>query len=366
MAITFKALRSRWTPIGVDLGVSGVRLAQARRDGDRLVIVSAAQTERSLGAKELESKDVADSQWLVDCMSKAQFNGRMAVAALSAPDLSYHALELPRAALDAGADDLVRIEVERLATRASADFEVRHWRIPETQSTGPNALAVEVGAECINKAVDLCASGKLDCLCVEPAATALVRFANLIRPRESKLIRGVLDLGERQTRLIVYSDDTPLLVRTTGTGGRSWTQRISEALRVTFRNAEIHKRTHGICRTGTDGASDGESENRSELPAMLLGALRLDLTELAAEVKRSFEYVLGCHPSCRAGDLMLVGGGALLGNLPSYLGHALGIEVAAASDHARQPDAGIVLPSSMRDPIERFALAVGLAAGENA
>jgi len=363
MPLAIKSLRSRWTPIGVDLGANGVRLAQARRDGDQLVIGAVAQSERSLGASGAEPGDEVIPRWFADCLSKDRFHGRSAVATLSSPDVRYHALELPPAALDTGADDLIRIEVERLATRSSGDFETRSWRLPGSTATGPNALAVEAGAAGIHHAVQACTRAKLDCQCVEPAATALVRFASLLRPGDAKAVRGILDFGERQTRLIVFAGETPVLVRTTGTGGRSWTQRIADALQLSFRNAETHKRTHGICRTGPDRSAAGDAGDRSELPAMLLGALRLDLTELATEVKRSFEYVLGCHPSCHAGDLMLVGGGALMRNLPEYLGQALGIEVAPASTHAREADARIAFPASMRDPIELFALAVGLAAG---
>lgn len=361
MPLTIPSLRSKTTPIGVDLGDCAVRMVQARREGDVYVMGVATQSERTSPSEPSDAKDAFRS--ITEARLKASFVGRSAVAALSTPDLAFHALDLPRAALQSGHEDLVRVEVERLTSHAANEFETRHWVIPPTATSGPSALAVESGHEPVTAAIDACSAGKLDCICVEPAPAALVRFASLARPSDPKTIRGVLDLGGRQSRLIIFEDETPLLVRTTGTGGRSWTQRIADSLQITFKAAEVHKRSHGICRTGP---SRGADDARSELPAMLLGAIRLDLTEIASEVKRSFEYVLGCHPSCRAGDLMLVGGGARLRNISEFLNAALGIEIAPASDYVARPESRIHWPSSHRDPIDAFALAAGLALGEDA
>ena len=358
MTTMFESLRSRTTPIGADLGSCAVRLVQATPNGDRFVVQNAAQSERTLAASDTDPR--ATRRLLNDCHTKTRFHGRAVVAALSTPELAFHALELPRAALQAGDDGLVRIEVERLSTRSQGDFETRHWVVPTTGSSGPNAIAVEAGHGAVNAAIESCADCKLDCIAVEAGAAALIRFASLARPSDPKTIRGVLDLGGRQSRLIVFADESPLLVRTTGTGGRAWTQRIVDALQITLKAAEVHKRSHGICRTG----STRDDDDRSELPSMLLGALRLDLNELAGEVKRSFEYVLGCHPSCRAGDLMLVGGGARLRNLPAFLTQALGIEIAPASEYVAAPTSRIIWPESMHDPVEPFALAIGLAVGD--
>lgn len=359
MTTTLRALRSRATPIGTDAGSCAVRMVQATSDGDRFVVQCAAQSERVIGTTDSDAPDAL--RLLNDCRTKARFSGCTAVAALSSPELAFHALELPRAALEAGDDALVRIEVERLTTRSQDGFETRHWVAPPTGSSGPNAIAVEAGHDAIAATLDICTRAKLDCVCVEASAAALIRFASLVRPSDPRMIRGVLDLGGRQARLIVFADDTPLLVRTTGTGGRSWTQRIADALQITPKAAEVHKRSHGICRTG---ATRHDDDDRSELPAMLLGALRLELNELAGEVKRSFEYVLGCHPSCRPGDLMLVGGGARMRNLSEFLAQALGIEIAPASAYVVQPESRIVWPASARDPVDPFALAVGLAVGD--
>jgi Tfp pilus assembly PilM family ATPase len=164
--------------------------------------------------------------------------------------------------------------------------------------------------------------------------------------------------------------ESPVLIRNTGTGGREWTQRIAEALQLSIGAAEIQKRTHGIALTGRPAAADslqricmGETADpvRNEIGSLLLGALRSDLNDLAAEVKRSYEYALSCYPGRHAGDLVLVGGGAGLRNLPEYLAGVLGITVRKASSYLSESDCRLNYGTDEGHPLEAFAAAVGLA-----
>jgi Tfp pilus assembly PilM family ATPase len=248
----------------------------------------------------------------------------------------------------------------------------------------------------------------------------------------------VLDLGERQTRLVLCLGNVPVLARTAGTGGLAWTERIGRELQISPKAAEVHKREHGIALTGrgvrqsspaaveevsgtpklAGPATDpdprldhsprrehaasrdlkGESASsapeahasapRAQLSSLLLGCLRSELTAIAAEVKRSYEYVLSCYQSPGSegkrspADLILVGGGAAMRNLPEFLRFALGIPVRRASDYLRDEPtrlrcSGVAGPSRSSSGsrsrvgstveglpdhlLEVFALAVGLA-----
>ncbi len=374
--VVLKALQNTWTPIGVDVGARGARMVQARRVGDRHTIVAAAQCERAAPVE----RDLSEQapQLLAECLEKSRFRGRAAVAALMTPDIEYHSLDLPAAALQADADQVVRFEVQRLMTDPPENFETRHWLLPRASASGPNTLAVGAPREIIHRMLTACASAGLACSCVDAAGLALVRFALRLQSWPAGTVWGVLDVGERRSRLILCVDECPVLVRAVGTGGHIWTQRIADALQLSFKAAEVHKRTHGIALAGiresgvaarstpsearpaNPGLRAGVNEPRSELASMLLGALRLDLNDLAGEVKRSYEYVLGCYPKCRAADLVLVGGGAGLRNLPEHLGQALGIRVRRASEYLNEPGCRLAFTGSQREPMEAYALATGL------
>jgi Tfp pilus assembly PilM family ATPase len=299
--------------------------------------------------------------------------------ALSPPDIEFHSIELPNANT-AELSKVVEFEVKRLFTRDDTRVETRHWTLPHTGSAegGPNAVGVVIPYDKVVETVELCRGERLTCSRVDTGATTLSRFSDLLNAWPSEEIWGVLDLGHRQSRLILCLESVPILVRTVGAGGDVWTQRIAEALGTTAKTAEVHKRDHGIAVTSRDttvsavatvgGHQSGEHSpqcdgTRAELASVLLGILRSDLNQLASEVKRSYEYALSCYPRRRAADLILVGGGAAMRNLPEYLTDALGIPVRRASAYLESSSCRLRYSSGKQNALEAMALAIGLAIG---
>jgi Tfp pilus assembly PilM family ATPase len=369
--VALKALPRRRTRIGLDLGAAGVRAVQLTRSADGYRVANAAHGDRPRTAE----PDSADARPLAgdiaECVRRTSFRGKAVAAALASPDVEFHTLELPAAALHADegeAAQIVRFEVERLMSGAGGPFETRHWALPETTVAAPSAIGVGAAHAIINRTVEACTEAGFTCADLDTSATALCRFGAVLHTWPHDQVWGVLDVGDRQTRLVLCLDDTPVLVRTTGPGGRAWTQRVADALQLSFKAAEIHKRDHGIALTGRLSAVKTLAEEgaRSELASLILGAVRADLNEIAAEIKRSYEYVLSCYPGRCAGDLVLCGGGSALRNLPEFLGKALGIPVRRASTYLDDPSCrlqtGVDRPGA--PGLELLALAVGLAVTE--
>ena len=367
----------RRTPIGLDIGATAIRAVQLRRSGDRFTLAAAGQSDQS-STVPTESKERL-SEGLRSALRQASFSGRVVVSALNPPDIEYHMLDLPAAAMHAQereARQMVHWEIGRLTSESPDKVETRHWALPPSPGSTPNAIGVSAGREAVTRLVEACGAAGTVCAGVDTCATALGRFGQLLTPWPDDCVWGVLDVGARQSRLVLCLGETPILVRHTGSGGQEWTQRIADGLQLSAGAAETQKRTHGIVHTGraagsgVRGSADeagvrgGNADDplRSEVGSLLLGALRSDLNELAAEVKRSYEYVLSCYPGRRAGDLVLVGGGAGLRNLPEYLAGALGIDVRRASSFLSEPQCRLSYGTDGRHPLECFAAAVGLAA----
>ncbi|MDO8631937.1 MAG: pilus assembly protein PilM [Phycisphaerales bacterium] len=395
------------TPIGLDIGDTAIRAVQLRRSGDRYTLAAAARTDSAAcgspatGPSQISNPKSQISKGVQAALRQASFAGRLVVTALNPPEVEFHALDLPAAALRAPereARQMVHWEIGRLTSESPDKVETRHWHLPTASGSAPNAIGVSAGREAVVHLVDACGAAGMVCSCVDTCATALCRFGRLLRPWPEDVLWGVLDVGARQARLLLCFGESPVLIRNTGTGGREWTQRIAEALQLSVGAAEIQKRTHGIAPTGRPFPSPGvhvpspcvhagrgdppdptllksqisnlKSQRgawgtadpvRNEVGSLLLGALRSDLNDLAAEVKRSYEYVLSCYPGRHAGDLVLVGGGAGLRNLPEYLAGALGITVRRASSYLSESDCRLSYGIDDRHPLETFAAAVGLA-----
>jgi len=380
----------RRTPIGLDIGDTAIRAVQLRRCGDGYTLAAVAQTGSVPGgspAPEGAKEQLAANVRKV--LRLASFSGRVVVSALNPPEVEFHMLELPAAALKAAereAGQMVHWEIGRLSSESADKVETRHWQLPAGAGSAPNAIGVSAGREAVGRLVGACGAAGVVCSCVDTCATALCRFGRLLRAWPDDVLWGILDIGARQARLLLCLGEAPVLIRNTGTGGGEWTRRIAETLQISVGAAEIQKRTHGIALTGRTSPSPGihagrtdpppplprggaggvEAQEtsdpvRNEVASLLLGALRGDLNDLAAEIKRSYEYVLSCYPGRQAGDLVLVGGAAALRNLPEYLAVMLGIGVRRASSYLNAPDCRLCYGTDGRHPLEAFAAAVGLA-----
>jgi len=361
-----KTIKSKITPVGLDLGETAVRGAQLRRTGGEFVITRMGQVERPKATGTSRPPFELDVARL---FSASSFKGKSVVAALNPPEVEFHVLELPQAALQGGADaqQIIHWEIGRLTpgtAGSTQQVETRHWLLPARPGNTTTATAIGVCAPvpAVTRLLHLCAECHLHCTCVDTGATALHRLGSLLRSWDPHEIWGVLDLGSRQSRLLLCLADAPILIRHTGGGGQAWTERIAEALHLSPASAEIQKRSHGIAALASrESRVDVQPATHDEVAVLLLGALRSELNDMAAEIKRSYEYVLNSYPGRRAGDLVLVGGGAALPNLPEFLSGILGIPVRRFSSYLDEPHCRIRLETKASHACEPFASAIGLA-----
>ncbi|MCC7292050.1 MAG: hypothetical protein IT449_08330 [Phycisphaerales bacterium] len=376
--------------IGLDIGATAVRAVQLAFDGRRWTVRHKAEAPRRR-TREAEPASLKKGQEpshpvppgaasslgaeIEMCLAQAPFRGKRAAVGLSAPDIELLTLDLPPRGEQSLADfeQIVRIEVQRLATRNQSPLEIACWSLPKGTGRSPTAIGVAAPGDLVREMADVCHAAGADCETIDASACALVRAALvMIGPREGQLW-GVLDLGERQTRLAVCLGDTPVLVRSLGDGGRGWTRRLAEELKISEDAAEVHKcdvgiepSTRGVRRTGSadpqliahpDGAA------RKELGAILFGALRGSLGRLVTEIERSYSYVLSCYPAAKPLDLLMTGGGASMRGLMGFLGESLGIGVRSLGEGGSAEECRLSFghASGGAASCDRFSTAIGLA-----
>ncbi len=351
------------TPIGLDIGRTGLRAVQLARRGSTYSVDRCALADYFDQAAEQGSNADELLERLRRCIRDGGFRGRLVVTGCGSPAIAFHAVELPRAVLAGSPTDLgqiMRVELSRLLADDETDLETRHWSLPATGVAAPNVIAVTARRSAVLDRFRQVESAGLTCTIIDPQALALSRFASLLSPPSSDGIRGILDLGYEATNLVVTVDHCPVLVRRVGSGGCAWSERIAQALQVSARTAEIHKREHGIAFSRRGERSRPNETADAEIAGILHGALRAELRDLASEVKRSYEYVLSCYPQRRAADLILTGGGAATRKLPESLANVLAIPVRRASDYLGEPGCRLQLVSLERNRLELFATAIGL------
>ncbi|GJM24941.1 MAG: hypothetical protein DHS20C16_13560 [Phycisphaerae bacterium] len=342
-----------------------MRAVQLRRSGDKYIVtrMGCLQLPDDLNTnKNPQSAAKLIGSWL----AQMGFRKRDCVMGLSAPDVELHAMELPDSISAAQTKQAARWEVERLMSFEEGTATIDYWPIPESRQMTSSAIGVAASPAAFEALLPICDRARFQCLRLDATPCALARFGSLYRgPVSQTDVWGVLDLGARQTRLIICAGQVPILVRSFNKGGQTWTDQLAEALSISHKAAERHKRDHGIGSAKQQRRkSDDEFESGGPVAEMIYNVLREELTGVIAELERSYKYVMRCFSDRPCGPLLLVGGAASMNNLASLMMSKLGIEVLVPSmdDNGGH---GQIDFSQVRDQVRgtlpEYAAAIGLA-----
>ncbi len=353
------------TPVGLDIGARGLRAAQLSPAKGGWTVVAASACERT-GVPDGTDVLQPSAQLVRMVTSLERFRGREVVAVMSSPDLDYFSLELPKGVVDSESAQLERVvcaEVSRLMRGEDKEPVTRYWRSPAGKPPSPNVVGIGASPVAVRTLLTTMDEARLICSVVEPAALALARFGSVLcRPGEDELW-GVLDLGEREARLVVCLGRVPVLVRAVGGGVGDWTRSVAATLDVGEKSAEVHLREHGVAAVG--GRESGEQRtSRGSLAGLMMGGLRSSLRSTTAEAERSVAYMRQCYPGRDLRGLIAVGRGSLIPNVVEYFSHSLGIEVMRASACLRGDRCELTYSSGHGQPLELVGLAIGTALSE--
>jgi Tfp pilus assembly PilM family ATPase len=226
-------LRRRTLPLGVDVGRKRVRIALVERrsaDSARLLAVAA--------------RDYAGDprSALASAYAELQTRERRCILALTRPDAVLGTVEFPPMTA-AERQHAARFEAARFVDYPIAQATVnvvpadvdRRWVVGVVRR---NALAALLASA---------KSSGLRPVAVDDAAFALRRA----QPGAD----GIVDVGERATRLILYGTTVPLVAEI-GIGGAQLTEAIADALGIDRETAEERKRTIGFAGAGSTVLED--------------------------------------------------------------------------------------------------------------
>ncbi len=370
-------------PIGVDIGTHGLRAVQLTTDAVPSIYRCTAWRCEPEQTEELSAETVV--RRLERFVNQMEFHGRQCVMGLSTPTIELHPLDLPAARDPAAENEMqkaARWEIHRLTTLDKEALQTGVWMMPASKRYKATMMGVAAPRPEVERLMSLSESAGLECTSIDAAATALATLVWRLRGRPTNQVWGILDLGHIHTRLILCIDGIPVMARTLVLGGRQWTEKVAALLRVSHASAELNKREFGLGSSAalqTTGAQSAGGTVRSvgsrsasavldappsaageELSAMILGVLRDDLLRISLEIERSYEYLLQCYAPFGAGDLVLVGGGALLKGLDEWLAGQLGIRVMPLSQCPTEEARRLSIGLNGSESLEVCALACGL------
>jgi len=342
--------------IGVDVGQRTIKAAQLAPSEGGCQVSALSLMPRPEPEKELSK---ADASAIRKVLGRQGFSGSRIVVAAPEERLVRAALELPSKVAGAPIGQIVRMEMSRLHNIAPDSFEMAHWewRTPDGAKPVTRTLAIGCPHAAANGILDIFEAEGFDVVALDARSAAMRRACeSLLLPAPQ--ITAIADLGWRSTSVLFVCGCSLLYERVLeGIAMAELAGKLAEVFGITLEAAQQVADTVGLAADQPIGGIDRETLDA------VRRHLRSHVDKSLDELRAPFSYVNHQFPGEGVKRLLLIGGGAAVPQLPSYMAGRLKIDVRATapSDLVTSP---VELLAKARNPA--MTIAVGLARFEGA
>jgi len=338
--------------VGVDLGMSGIKLVELLNEKGRARLVTYAVADYpSVKNERNYMEGAAETSALIKKMlGKAKTTTRRCIAALPISSVFSSIITVP-ATNDKELKEAISWQAKKLIPMPLEEISLDSKTL-ESEANGDagkkvmRVLLTGAPKELVKNYVEIVTGAGLDPLALETEAFAQIR--SLVGRDRSTVM--TIDIGAFRTNLTVVEKGIPYLSRSIATGGVSITNSIASTLGIPFDQAETMKR-------------DIKSMQAFAPTGDLTPILETLLKPIVDEVKYSFNLYQGqseAGKQKRVDKIIVTGGSSLLPRLPEFLTQLMNVNA-----YRGDPWARVVYPEDLRPILEeigsRFAVAVGCA-----
>lgn len=310
--------------IGLDIGVSSVKIAQfaEREDGLHLIRADLEEIALSSGEKEIlvslqkliKGIDIKKSRFIVSVNCPKTAITRVTVPCMPRQELA----------------DGIRLEAKNYFPFPIDDSLLDYEVLGDIVEKGIRKYEVVVAVSpksTVEKYLSLLGKIGIRPASFIPSSYALQRVAQELSAKEKT--QCFVDIGKLHTELIICRGKYLLFSRKIPVAGEEFTRAMTGVLvsdrgrtELTLDEAEKIKRETGIpSETGSKIIDDKISTTQ------VLSMLRTPLEQLVSEIERCFDYYREESGGGKIDSLVLFGGGASLRGLIKYMSKSLSIEV---------------------------------------
>jgi len=344
--------------LGVDIGVSGIKVVELEEQHGRPALLTYGFNNRPAGefGKKLIDDPAAAGALLKKICAKAQTAGKRVITSLPISAVFSAVINVPTAP-----EKELRPAVELAAAKLSpwpiADI-VLDWKVigggkGDKEKSTPVLIT---GAEksLIKKYLDVFKIAELEIMSLETEAFALQR----------SLAGGdmgaamILDLGGERTNIVIVSGGVPMVSRSIGLGGKLFTTELAKRLGISEGEAEEFKLDAEKLELalGPSSATVGSESNAlNEMYGTLLRPVTNEI-RYALELYTNQDTV----GAAKIEKIILTGGSCLLPGLAAYMSDSFKIRA-----YVGDPWSRTIYPEDLRPLLDkigpRFAVALGLA-----
>ena len=363
-ATRMKEENMRWSgrksqgPIGLDIGSRYIKAVQVSRAGRSVNVTAAMAIPRFKDGGPLEHEEASR---LAEVLYRQGFEGRRVVLAAPGESLLVGTLSVPPKQSGAPVDQIARMELARMHKHDPMSFELVHWELPTTGSSGGKGAATSVmAAACphveTEALLDLFESTGLEVVGLDVSWLALARACTpmFAPPAEDKKTAetqaktvAILDIGWRTARVIVLRNDVIIFERVLTEGGlcklrdtlKNQLQLDDNATDFLLRDvgcsppqrdASESDRRVADRRASDRRASDQQASADDDAFKEPRRLITVHFAALLEELKVSLSYAVQQFRGEGIDKLVLCGGGGAIPGLPQQLHEAFQFDVISA------------------------------------
>jgi len=343
-------LGAQFSPIGVDIGSSSIKLVQL--DAECRSITSCVHWDLSPERTMRQSSSKDPEHELAEALQRAlgmgRFRGRRVVVALGSPELLVQNI---RVANDPNAlDDLVCAEAASRIPFPWDEAEIRYLEIAsirQAEQLRREVILLACHRPVIDRLLKVLELARLACQAIDVEPIALLRCYSRQFRRESDQARRVLlvSIGYTATVAVIAQGTQAAFMKYIEIGGRHFDEAVAKYLAMPLHEAAALRQHHG----------DRRADQRDpEVARSLAEAIRPALDRLATELTmclRYFSVTFRGQPV----DRLILSGGEASAPLADWLGQRLDLP-SELGDPMR-----VYERPNLPGPPSRWDIAVGLA-----
>jgi type IV pilus assembly protein PilM len=312
--------QSSHTAIGLDIGSRIVKAAQLESQGAQHRITRLTQWTRGSEGPYMNAEEI---QNLKKVLKKQGFVGRRIVLAVPDEIMLRGTFELPANAKPDMIPQMARMELARMHSIAPDAFEMVCWNTPPTVSAQTTKETIAMGCphDTANAYVDQFEQGGMDITALDVRSAAAARACQALAAAPPT-ITAVVDLGWCSTKLMLLSGKTIIY------------ERLLECPSLQILIDKLCKRfdidhdatCHIINSIGLALDRQAKEWDKKSMDA-IRRFVRNHVNKMLEELTIPFTYVNHHYPGDGVQCLILIGGGAVIPGLVTYLDEHINIDV---------------------------------------
>ncbi len=314
------------TAVGLDIGTSAVRAAELSVGKNSIKLEKFGQVSLPPGA--VRDGEVIDRDAVTAAIKRlwaeVKFSTKTVVIGVANQKVVVRQVDLPgmdpaelRRALSLQVQDYIPIPVDQ----AILDFHAIESFTNENGAPMLRVLLVAAARETVLATLEAAQRAGLKVASVDLTSFAVIRaLSDYDQLGVETQAEALIDIGSRVTNIAVHQGGVPRFVRMLLMGGGDVTDAVAERMGISLEHAESLKQSSALAVPG------GERDDSPAGRVIDAGA-----TAFVEEVRGSLDYYLASPGAVPIRQIVISGGGSLLGNLPQRISMATRLPVVAAN-----------------------------------